>query len=268
MQGPRIGRRALEAALHRLGVQNGGILLAHSSLAALGFVVGGPKTVIGALLDAIGPKGTLVFPTHTWEWVDSGCRIFDVCNTKCCVGAIPEAFRSFPGMLRSLHPTHSVAAVGPEAKWLINGHEHSPTPCGEGTPYARLLERDGQILLLGTGLQSNTAFHTIEALVEARYLLRDEPDEFTIIDQFGRKHSVSVRCHLPGVARCFPAMESMLLNQGIAKKGRVGSGPALLIAGLAFRNVMMRALQETPTLLLATALDDQASRQSGEVLLE
>src|SRR5262249_52641015 len=127
---PRLTGATIAADLRALGVRRGGILLAHSSLSALGYVVGGPRTVIRALREAIGPKGTLVLPTHTWEWMETGCRTFDVNATRACVGAIPEALRAMPGAVRSLHPTHSVAAIGPRARPLIDGHELCATPCG------------------------------------------------------------------------------------------------------------------------------------------
>src|SRR5262249_42288298 len=149
----------------------GAVLLVHSSLSALGYVPGGPETVIRALIDSVGPDGTVVVPTHSWQEMEDGSRTFDVRRTGVCVGAIPEYFRRRPGAVRRLHPTHSVAAIGPISDWLTAGHESSETPCGPGSPYVKILDRDGQILFLGTSLKSNTAFHTIEALEKVPYLM-------------------------------------------------------------------------------------------------
>src|SRR5262249_17025747 len=148
--------------LRALGIRPGGLLLVHSSLSSLGFVPGGVETVVRALIEVVGLRGTLVLPAHSWDEMEAGGRTFDVLRTETCVGAIPEAFRRRPGVVRSMHPTHSVAATGPLAAWLIADHESCATPCGPGSPYAKFLDRDGQILFLGTTLNSNTAFHTIE----------------------------------------------------------------------------------------------------------
>src|SRR5262249_8420232 len=145
-----------------LGVDEGDLLLVHPALPPLGYVLGGARTVIRALSDAVGGGGTIVLPSHTWEWMDMGSREFDVRRTPVCVGAIAEEFCKTPGVVRSLHPTHSVAALGPLAGPLIEGHEACRAPCGPGSPYSRALELGCRILLLGTGLESNTSHHTVE----------------------------------------------------------------------------------------------------------
>jgi aminoglycoside 3-N-acetyltransferase len=249
---PRLTGETLADSLLAIGVRRGGLLLVHSSLSALGYVAGGARTVIGGLMEAVGPEGTLIAPTHTWEWMDAGYRTFDADATPGCVGVIPEALRSMPDAVRSLHPTHSIAAIGPHARSLADGHELCATPCGQGTPYAKLLDAGGQLLLLGVGLESNTVFHTVEAIAGVDYLLREEAEEFLIIDQSGAFRRLAIRQHRAGVARRFGAFEGMLVDMGIASRGRVGRAPTLLVDGAGFRDVMVALLRKDPGLLLAT----------------
>jgi len=248
---PWATRDKLAGDLEQLGVRRGGILLVHSSLSSLGYVRGGAKMVIRALLDVLGPEGTLVLPTHTFHQMNEGCRTFDANETRSCVGALTETFRKWPGVRRSLHPTHSVAALGPHALELTEAHERCSTPCGAGTPYAKLLEKDGQILLLGVGLRNLTAFHAVEALASVPYLLQKEPETFTLIDASGTQKSVSLWRHEGGVRRRFADTEDFLTKCGVLKPGCVGAARSMLVDGRGFRHRVMSRLQEDSSFLLA-----------------
>ncbi|HEX5325017.1 MAG TPA: AAC(3) family N-acetyltransferase [Capsulimonadaceae bacterium] len=164
--------RKIGEGLRALGVAEGGILLVHSSLKSLGFVEGGPETVIEGLRDALGPGGTLLMPALSYLTVTEQAPLFDINTTPSCVGAVPEYFRRRPGTLRSAHPTHSVCATGPLAADLLGRHADNDTPCGEGSPFRLLRDRGGQILFLGCGLTPNTSMHAVEELDEPPYLFR------------------------------------------------------------------------------------------------
>src|SRR5215472_13751734 len=58
-------RETLVEQLRALGVVPGDVLLVHSSFRALRPVKGGPQGVIDALVETIGPSGTLVMPSWT-----------------------------------------------------------------------------------------------------------------------------------------------------------------------------------------------------------
>lgn len=244
-------RSRIVADLRALGVANGELLLVHPALPPLGYVFGGPRTVVVALSDVVGAEGTVVLPSHTWQWMDEGCREFDVRTTPACVGAIAEEFRKWPGVARSLHPTHSVAAMGPLARQLVEGHDRCRYPCGPGSPYSRALELGCRILLLGTGLESNTSHHTVEALADVPYLLKDDPEQFVLIDESGTRREAILFRHRPGVSRSLEPIERLLSGQSFVRRGRVGSAPSLLIDGPAFRDLLLKALRADPTLLLA-----------------
>jgi aminoglycoside 3-N-acetyltransferase len=163
---------------------------------------------------------------------------------------ISEVFRTQPGVVRSLHPTHSVAAYGPKADEIVAGHEVAATPCGAGTPYAKCLEWGCQILLLGVGLSSNTAFHTVEADARLPYLLRESREPFVLIDRFGGEHRREFIRHRSRVPRRFPATESMLLESGTLRRGAVGYSSSLLLEGREFRECLLAKLRDNCELLL------------------
>ncbi len=236
--------------LQALGVRRGGTLLVHSSLSSLGFVPGGAKTVISALLAAIGPEGTLAMPSHTWERSGRGDFTFELRTTPSCVGAISEAFRTLPGVVRSLHPTHSVAVIGPRARYLIAGHELASTPCGKGTPYAKLIEERCQILFLGVTLDQNTMFHTFEAYAQLPYLMRSEDEAFTVTDAHGTTRTMRFRRHNRGPNRRFAATQDVFTAWAILRKGKVGAGESLLVEGAPMAELVLDRLQEDPNFLV------------------
>ena len=150
----------LKSALRQLDVVPGDVLMVHSAFDRfLGFQ-GGPVDVVRALQEVVGVRGTLLMPTIPFQGtaVDYalGNPVFDARQTVSRMGLITEVFRRSPGVVRSSHPTHSVAVWGSRADAIIAGHEHAETPCGRGTPYGRLQEYDGKILLAGVPANTMT----------------------------------------------------------------------------------------------------------------
>jgi len=173
-------RENLVHDLRQLGVISGMTLLVHSSLRSLGWVSGGPIAVVQALMDVVTPAGTIVVPTHTsgnsdpakWEnppvpkaWLPviyDTMPAFDPLTTPTYfMGKIVEAFRTWPGVIRSNHPTDSFAAWGRHVEF-VTAHHNLEYGLGEGSPLARMYELDSWVLLLGVGYNRNTSFHLAE----------------------------------------------------------------------------------------------------------
>jgi aminoglycoside 3-N-acetyltransferase len=180
-------RATLAADLATLPVRHGDVLLVHSSLRSLGWVCGGAVAVVQALLDVLGPAGTLVVPAQTpynrdpslltdpplpeswWPVVREHLPGFDPAVTPSeTVGVVAERVRTWPGSVRSAHPQSSFAAVGRHAEELMRGHRLD-CHLGEESPLARLEEAGARVLLLGVGYDRATAFHLAE------YRLPDPP---------------------------------------------------------------------------------------------
>ena len=152
-------------ALKLGGIENGDVVLMHSAMSAIGHVEGGAYTVIDAVLDAVGPDGTFAVSTMAFD------HPFDVENSPSTVGIISETHRKRPNSLRSLRPVHSINAIGAKAEELIRDHDLCETNCGVGSPYLKLREMGGKIILLGVDMNRNTTLHAIEDIMDSVYLV-------------------------------------------------------------------------------------------------
>ena len=229
---PTIDRLTMSQQFGELGLGRGEAVLIHGSLSSLGHVEGGAPSVIAALLDTLGPYGTIAAPTLTGseELSAENPPTIEIANTPCWTGAIPEAVRTYPGAIRSYHPTHSAAAIGPLADWLCAAHHLSPTPCGYLSPYVRLAMRGGKILMLGVGLDTCTTFHSCEEMARAPYVCQPETAAGAVILADGARLETPVLLHdYNGPERGYPAFESILEKRGILTVGNAGAARILLI---------------------------------------
>jgi aminoglycoside 3-N-acetyltransferase len=231
--------------LRALQIRAGGVLLVHASLRSLGQVEGGAETVIQALLRVLGDQGTLLMPALSYETVGAHHPHFDVRHTPSCVGALPEFFRQRAGTLRSLHPTHSVCAVGQDAAALLASHHHDTTPCGSHSPFHQLPHKGGQILFLGCGLRPNTSMHAVEEMVEPPYLYSPVV-QYEMIDQAGSHFPMAVRSHnFKGWTQRYDRLADVLQPQYL-RRGRVLQADCFVVEAEAMWQAAYHQLQINP----------------------
>ncbi|MCY3895270.1 MAG: AAC(3) family N-acetyltransferase [Chloroflexi bacterium] len=167
---PRIeslDRAALVRDLVRLGVPRGGLLMVHSSLRSLGHVDGGADAVLDAVLQTLGPDGTLVLPAFTYPLSRDPNFVFDPRHTPSLMGAISDAGRRHPDARRSLHLWHSISAIGPLAETIVTAGGESAWDAG--SPMCQIRDHDGLYLLLGVPYQNLTAVHLSEIELQVPY---------------------------------------------------------------------------------------------------
>ena len=229
--------------LSDLGLRTDMTVMVHSSLGRVGWTVGGPVTVIRALLEALGTAGTLVMPAEspyvsdpsTWsdprvqpEWYETireNLPVFDPLTTPTTMGVLAEAFRTFPGTQRSNHPLVSVCANGRHAEEITR--HHALEFCeGKGTPFEKLYDLDAYTLLLGVGFNRCSSLHYAEFLVPNR---RTTLSRFPIV-QNGERVWVETpdMAHDNGVH--FPVVGKHFTEAGSVRAGRVGNADALLFS--------------------------------------
>jgi aminoglycoside 3-N-acetyltransferase len=230
-------------------------LMVHSALSTCGYIRGGPATVIEVLRTWIGERN-LVMPTHTYCYPDSDGRAqqFNPAVTPSRVGAITNAFWQHPNVVRSLHPTHSLACLGAGAAKLCAGHESCNTPCGAGTPYEKLVLQDASVLMFGVTLNAYTLFHTAEDAARVPYLYERILYRLQTVDRADQIQPITMRRHDMSIVRCFAQMDHWLEQRTLLVRRSLGLGQLLFIphAGAAHRQ-LVDALNINPLLLVAPA---------------
>jgi aminoglycoside 3-N-acetyltransferase len=243
-----VTRSRLVSDLRSLGVEEGQTVLLHASVRAVGWVVGGPDMVLQALLEVLGPQGTLMmlvgWEDGTYEMAEwpeekrraylEECPPFDPLRSRAYRkwSILTEYLRTWPGACRSRHPDCSFAAVGRLAQWITADHPlqygHGP-----GSPLARLCQANGQVLLLGAPFNSLTLLHYAEcvARVPGKRVVRYRAP----VLQEGCRAWIDIEeydtCGLIGQWEgdgYFDLIPQEALAQGIGRISRVGRAPSYL----------------------------------------
>jgi len=249
---PPITRRELGDQLVELGVEQGQTLMVHCSLRSLGYVVGGADAIVSALLDVVGPSGTIVALTgwehdsyHLSEWPE-GLRdayrrdppIFDpeVSEAARDYGRVAERIRTWPGARHSSHPEARFSAIGARAEWIAEHHEWDHS-YGTGSPLAKLLEVDGWVLMLGAPLETLTVLHHAEELadvpnkLEVTYpvaITTNGTIEWRDVHDIDTSRGAFPYEKVVGERDAFEVIAEEALASGIGVTGQVGEGTSHL----------------------------------------
>ena len=243
---PEATRRALAAAMG----QGADILFVHSSLSGLGHFTGGPQDILAALREM---SGTLGLPTHSYTYPErpnEPAEVFDPATTPSQNGVLTEIFRAQPGVVRSIHSTHSLAMAGTLAGELTAGHYLSDTPAGAGTPYARMIEAKASALMWGVSFHSYTFYHTAEDAAGSPLAYEAETrDRLRVIDEAGQVCECLSRRQTRDPRR-FAECGDLLERAGLVRRVPLGRGALLFVPDCAkAHDFLVERLRKTPDFL-------------------
>jgi aminoglycoside 3-N-acetyltransferase len=236
-----LSRAEVTDQLRALGVEQGGVLLVHTSFRATRPVEGGPLGLIGALGDTLGPDGTLVMPS----WSGEDDEPFDPLATSVppSLGVVADMFWRLPGVRRSNH-VHAFAAAGPQAASITSDPLPLPPHIPE-SPVGRVHDLDGQVLLLGVGHDADTTLHLAELIAGAPYRV---PTYCTVL-----RNGRPVRIDYEENDHCcerFAFADPWLRARGLQSEGRVGHARARLARARDIVEVAVEQLARDPLLFL------------------
>lgn len=271
-------KQQLKDQLESMGLKGDETILIHSSMKSIGEVDGGADSVLDAWMEYF-KDGLLLLPTHTWKTVNADNPVYNPQTTPSCVGLLTNMFMKRDGVIRSLHPTHSMAGYGKSAAEYLAGEEYNNTPCTPGGCYDRLKDAGGKVLLVGVGHERNTYIHSVEEVLNVPNRLSDMPMELVIellkedednknkklpyynradgwkkcIDSNGGYDNnnklcrkVYVRKHYnaqqPHISEDFVKLNQIFLDSGVVKKVKFGDADSLLCDAKGMFNVVRHVI--------------------------
>ncbi|SHE63312.1 aminoglycoside 3-N-acetyltransferase [Atopostipes suicloacalis DSM 15692] len=230
-----------------MNIDSKGTIIIHSSMKSIGEVEGQADTVLDAFSEFM-KDGLLVFPTHTWAHINEEQPKFYVEETPTNIGILTELFRKRPDVVRSLHPTHSVAALGDGAEEFVAGDEQFNTPIARGSSWGKLLDREAKILLVGVDLTRNTFIHGIEEWVDIPNRLTDHHEALVTVLPDGTEIQVPSRRHVSHYSLYYWKVEKLLAEKGAIEYAQFGDAKVLVCDTVKLTKYISMMLEMDPDL--------------------
>lgn len=240
-------KQQLMQHLSDMGIDPKGTLLIHSSMKSIGEVEGGAETVLDAVIEYM-KDGLLILPTHTWLQINLNNPVFHAASEPSCVGLLTNLFMKRPGVFRSLHPTHSIGAIGSDAEEYVKGEEFTTSPCPRTGCWGRLYDRRAQILMLGCTLSSYTFLHSVEEWADIPDRLTPEPHTLYTVAPDGTRYTVPQHRHMHSNSVFFVKMDDVYLKNGAMERTRFGDAQCLLCDAVKTADIAMEYLKKDPNL--------------------
>ncbi|MBO0933884.1 aminoglycoside 3-N-acetyltransferase [Fibrella aquatilis] len=242
-------RQLLSEQLAVLGLRAGDAVMTHAGLRAVGPMLNGPDALIGAILDVVGPAGTLLVYVSWDEQYEDALEAggyvpaalkphlppFDPARSRANRdhGVFAEFARTTPGAFRSTNPGTSVVALGHRAEWFTANHALQ-YGFGPDSPFAKLVAAGGQVLMIGAPLDTMSLLHHAEHLADipGKRIMRVEVPlwlnggvSWQLIEEFDTTDPV-----VDGLpADYFAHIVTDFLAQGGGQRGQIGHADAVLV---------------------------------------
>lgn len=238
-----IKKNEIISCFKKLGLQSGDIVLVHSSFKSFEGEISSPQKIIDALLEIVGEKGTVIFPTFNFDFSTHG-KDFDIIKTPSQMGILSKFASSHYDSVRTIDPVYSFVVIG----YLKNKLGESVTSHSYGTDsmFAKIRKHDGKIMCIGVENYNNwmTFFHYVEEMQKVPYRYFKEFSG-NIIDRSGMSKKTKlvlyVRNLSKGVETELNPMGNILENEKIIKISNIGSSKIRLMSS---REVYDRTVKE------------------------
>lgn len=254
-----------------------GDIMVHASMSNIGKIEGGAPATTKAIIDCLDLNNdtisapALPFMGSMKEYLDT-VSLFDVETAKNCMGGISCLIMEMNGCFRSVHPTHSVIALGKHAKDYTNSHHLSKTPFGSTSPFKKLVERNGKILMFGVDLNSVTSFHVYEDMLgdylpfdvytNKQYKVNCKDNDLAM--------DVITRAHNPIVSakRDCELSRDMLIECGAITTYKLGESEVSLLDAHKLTLTLLKMLKTGNSIYGKVSLDKLQSQKVDQIINE
>lgn len=232
----------LTEAFRLIGIREGIILEVHSSLRSFGHVEGGADAVIGALMDCVGPDGSIFMPALRLSpplpltdadrqmGLTSKIRVLPVDAPRTAMGVIADTFRQRPDVITG-------EGVIRTSGWGL----HAKEAALGGLDYA--IHHGGKALLLGVDIYKLTAMHYMEDILpQAIQDLFAPPEEALLLYP---PEEWFIEAGEPPV-KAWYTIQEQALQQGLIQQGLIGQCPYMFFDILDVVSIYRRALETNP----------------------
>lgn len=205
-----------------------------------------PAGVIALLREQLGPDGTLMMPTFSYNYSKKvNIKPYDRETTPgLSNGILSETFRQMPGVRRSNNPTYSVAAAGKFAFEVTDGAKDN-AGLGFHSSYENALKLNARILLLNVGNNRNSMLHYAEIASGVPY------NDIPFRESWGRtaltlQGEMDLGNTFPACSEEFSKFDDLFVRQGFAVK----LGNSFLIDAPAMVEFIIGEIRKQPDIML------------------
>ena len=235
----------LKSNLISAGFKPQDIVLIHSSMKSIGEVENGADGVLDALCEYFGETGLLIFPTLSYNIYGTEDMTFSPKDTPSVVGLLSEMFRKRPNVIRSMHPTHSVAALGKKAQDFCSNHENDNTPCSRKSPWGKLYDYNAKILFIGVkSISCCTYFHGVEEWMDVPESLSTQTYMLKIKDDLGGIKTLPSYRHINHHNNYYAKPTAILEKNNALEYVKFGDADCILLDAKKAADIVIDLLKE------------------------
>jgi aminoglycoside N3'-acetyltransferase len=218
------------------------------------------STLLDALLEVVGPTGTVVALTFTDVQKASEKKPIAIFSddARTTAGSFASAVLRHPGRKRSTHPSNSIAAIGAQADFLVDAHTEQTLPFSW---MRRLIEISGKQLVIGCVTQNINALGFAESpgLSTVHFTQEDlglsdktflSGTEGCFVAEPDGEPRWAPRIHIPGCSLGFWKMYGHYVRAGILHAGLVGEAYSILGAAAEAAKVERSIMADNPRAVL------------------